>query len=149
MLPTRVNLVRRGVQLGCTLCPLCREDVESAQHMFCTCKVTQKVLDLCEKWIGRVTVRHESIPIHFQSFHLMDQRKSVNRAWKGMWVAVVTKIWKHKNKVVFRGGVVDEVEFFCLAQLKSWEWFKHRMSRIILFYSDWDFAPVKCLQSVK
>jgi len=88
-LPTRANLVRRGVQLGCALCPLCREDVESVQHLFCTCKVTQKVWDSCEKWMGRVTVRHKSIPIHFQSFHLRDQRKSVNRAWKGMLIVVV------------------------------------------------------------
>jgi len=66
-----------------------------------------------------------------------------------MWVAVVTEIWKHRNKVVFRGGVVDEVEVFCLAQLKGWEWFRHRMSRTLFSYSDWYFVPVKCLQSVK
>jgi len=36
--------------------------------------------------------QHESIPIHFQSLHLRDERKSVNRAWKEMWVAVVIEI---------------------------------------------------------
>jgi len=67
-LPTRVNLVRRGVLLGCTLCPMCRERLENAQHLFCTCKVAQKVWDLCERWIGKVTVRHESIPSTFKAF---------------------------------------------------------------------------------
>jgi len=31
-----------------------------------------------------------------------------------MWVVVVIEIWKHENKVVFRGGVVDEMKVFCL-----------------------------------
>jgi len=121
-LPTRVNLVRRGVLLVCTLCPMCQERLENAQHLFCTCKIAQKVWDLCERWIGRVTVRHESIPIHFQSFHLTDHRNSVNKAaCKGVWVAVVREIWNLRNTVVFRGGVVDEEEIFCLVQLKGWE----------------------------
>jgi len=79
-LPARDNLVRRGVPMGCILCPLFREHLENAQHLFCTCKVIQKVWDLCERWIGRVTIRHESIPIHFQSYHLTDHKNNVIRA---------------------------------------------------------------------
>ena len=60
-LSTRVNLVRRGVRLGCILCPMCREHVENAQYLFCTCKVTQKVWDMCERWIGRITVKHDPL----------------------------------------------------------------------------------------
>jgi len=40
------------------LCPLCRDEVENAQHLLCTCKVTQRVWDLCERWIRSVTTRH-------------------------------------------------------------------------------------------
>jgi len=36
-----------------------------------------------------------------------------------MWVAIVSKIWKHRNKVVFRGWVVDAEKVFSLAQLKG------------------------------
>jgi len=43
----------------------------------------------------------------------------VNRAWKWVWIAVMIEIWKHRNKIVFRGGIVDEEEVFCLAQLKG------------------------------
>ena len=38
------------------------------------------------------TVRHKSILIHFQGFHLRDHRNSMNKAWKGVWVAVVMEI---------------------------------------------------------
>jgi len=43
----------------------------------------------------------------------------------------------HRNKVVFRGGVVDKVKVFYPAQLKGWLWLKHKMSRSMFSYSDW------------
>jgi len=43
-------------------------------------------------------------------------------------VAIVLEIWSHRNKVVFKGGVVDHEEIFSLAQLKGWLWLKHKMT---------------------
>ena len=105
-LPTRSNLVKRGLQLPNLLCPFCQECVESAQRLFVTCKVTQKVQNQCERWVGIVTVRHESIIVHFHSSYLFCKGHYVNKALKGMWVAIVLEIWNQKNKVVFdRGGL--------------------------------------------
>jgi len=115
-LPTRTNLGRRGVQLGNTCYPLCHEGVETTQHLFSSCKVTQKVWDYCERWIWNVTVRHEDITSHFQSFHLLGHNNRVNTLWKGMWVTIVSEIWNHRNKVVFSSGVVDVEEIFSLVK---------------------------------
>ena len=81
-------------------------------------------------------VRYESTLVNFQSFCLLGQRQSVNKTWKGLWVAIVSKIWNHRNKVVFRGGVVDANEIFSLAQVKGWLWAKYKMKRTIFSYSD-------------
>jgi len=35
-------------------------------------------------------------------------------------MAVVWKIWYHKNRIVFKNKVVDDIEIFTLAQLKAW-----------------------------
>jgi len=50
--------------------------------------------------------------------------------------------------VVFKGGVVDAVEIFGLAQLKGWLWAKYKMKRTTFSYPDWILSPVKCLQSL-
>ena len=65
-----------------------------------------------------MTVRHELITSYFQRFHLMGHNNRVNLVWKGLWVAIVSEIWSHRNKVVFNGAVVDAEEIFSLAQLK-------------------------------
>jgi len=44
-LPTRVNLARREIQVGNMCCPLCSGDIETAQHLFSTCRVAQNIWD--------------------------------------------------------------------------------------------------------
>jgi len=53
-----------------------------------------------------------------------------------LWVAIVSEIWNHKNKVVFKGGVVDADEIFSLAQLKGWLSAKYKIKRTFFSYSD-------------
>jgi len=47
---------------------------------------------------------------------------SVNEVWGVIWIAVVNEIWKHRNRVIFNGGVIDELKVFALMQLKAWSW---------------------------
>jgi len=147
-LPTRLNLAKRGMQLTDLPCPLCQEYEESGQHLFTTCKVAQNVWDQCKRWVGNVNVRHESITIHFQSFGLVSWRQCVNLAWKEMWVAIVTELWNHRNKVIFNRELVYATEIFTLAQLKGWCWLKNKFKRVAFSYSDWHFAPLKCLDTL-
>jgi len=147
-LPTRSNLSLRGLQLTSLFCPLCLESVESDQHLFVMCKVAQNVWDQCERWVGIASVRHETIEAHFLSFCLLFRRHSINVAWKGMWMAIVTEIWNQRNKVVFNRGIVDAMGIFTLAQLRSWFWFKHKFKGCTSSYLDWYFSPTKCLKSL-
>jgi len=55
-LPTRSNLVKRGMQLTNLSRPLCLEYLETGQHLYATCKVAQNFWDHCERWVENVTV---------------------------------------------------------------------------------------------
>ncbi|GJU54666.1 RNA-directed DNA polymerase, eukaryota [Tanacetum coccineum] len=50
-LPTRVNLVRRGVQVSSILCPICDEEQEDISHLFFLCEVARDVSRrICHWW---------------------------------------------------------------------------------------------------
>ncbi|GKE07063.1 RNA-directed DNA polymerase, eukaryota, reverse transcriptase zinc-binding domain protein, partial [Tanacetum coccineum] len=49
-LPTRVNLDRKGVDVGSILCPICSEDVESANHIFFSCEMAKDLWALFTRW---------------------------------------------------------------------------------------------------
>ena len=103
-LPTRVNLVRRQVMMLSTVCPLCNNKDETVQHVFFECIVAQKVWDNCDRWIGIHSVRHNKAGSHLMNFYLIWFNKKVNTVWKGMWLAIVWEIWRHRNNVVFNAG---------------------------------------------
>jgi len=67
-LRTRVNLVRRQVEMPSTLCSLCNHEDETIQHVLFECIVAQKVWDNCDRWIGIYSVRPNTVGSHFYEF---------------------------------------------------------------------------------
>jgi len=122
-LPARTNLAKRGLELTCNLYPFCNKNVEIeiGEHLYITCETAQRVGD---SWIGVSSVRHQSVLNHFRSFYRVGCNKKSNAVWKGMWIAV-WKIWLHRNKIVFKNGVVYIEKIFYLALIKGWSWAKH------------------------
>jgi len=46
---------------------------------------------------------HNVSLLHFSQFKMSNTPASVNEVWKIIWIAVVNEVWKHKNKVIFKG----------------------------------------------
>ena len=67
-------------------------------------------------------MRVNDIANHFYIFHLVGLSKKANYVWKGMWLAITKAIWSYRNKIIFDGGQVDEIEIFAVAQLYAWSW---------------------------
>jgi len=57
--------------------------------------------------------------------------------WEVIWIAVVTELWKHRNKVIFNGGVVDGLEMAALVQVKTWFWITSKSLSGLFSFSEW------------
>jgi len=49
---------------------------------------------------------------HLLQFNICNAYESVNLVLESVWMVVVRKIWCHRNKIIFKGGVVDHSDFF-------------------------------------
>ncbi|GJX36639.1 RNA-directed DNA polymerase, eukaryota, reverse transcriptase zinc-binding domain protein [Tanacetum coccineum] len=49
-LPYRVNLDRKGIEVGSLLCPTCQLDVETVNHIFFICEMAKDLWSLLAKW---------------------------------------------------------------------------------------------------
>lgn len=65
------------------------------------------------------SVDHIDSCSHFLHFNLNNVLDYVNVVWESFWVANNGEIWRHKNKHIFKGGVIDHSEIFSLTQLKA------------------------------
>jgi len=135
----------KGVQLQHSLCELCLDCEESASHLFFSCTMSQKVWKMCDSWIRVSSVHHNQARIHF---HMSSLNTRQNTMWKGMGLAIVGKLWRHRNEVIFKQKKVDTEEIFSLAQVNAWAWLKHKIPSVKFSYSDWNFAPIVCLKSL-
>jgi len=66
-------------------------------------------------------------------------------AWGNIWIAIIGEIWRHRNKYIFKGEVIDYLEIFSFAQLKVWCWLTSSCDYTYFSYFDWCFAA--CLLS--
>jgi len=73
---------------------------------------------------------------------------SVNKVWGVFWIAVVNEIWKHKNRVIFKGGVVGVLEAFVLVQLKAWSWVTSKSPSVHFSFSDWCIDSLVCMRMI-
>jgi len=78
------------------------------------------VWNLYHAWLGILSVASLHAYFHFLQFKLSNAPESVNLGVGYIWIAVVSEIWSHRNKIIFKGGVLDSYSFevFSLAQLK-------------------------------
>jgi len=63
---------------------------------------------------------HNDPLLIFFQFRLCNAPDSVNDVWGAILIVVISEMWKHRNNVIFKGGVVDCLELFVMIQLKVW-----------------------------
>nr|GEY14256.1 RNA-directed DNA polymerase, eukaryota, reverse transcriptase zinc-binding domain protein [Tanacetum cinerariifolium] len=68
-LPTRSNLVNRGLDVPCLLCPICRMGVESRDHLFFGCPMALDLFRLLGRWWCKTRMR---IPLNL-NFNIYDK----------------------------------------------------------------------------
>jgi len=101
-----------------TLCPLCNMEDETIQHVLFEYVVSRKVWSNCHRWIGIEFVRPNTTVHHFMNFNWFRCNNKVNTVWKGTLITIVWEIWKHRNNVVFKCGVVDATKLLSWHDLK-------------------------------
>jgi len=114
---SKVNLQRRRITVSCNLCPFCRMEEETVQHIFSTCVVAHRLWVKCYNWVGIKSVRNYDIANQFCNFYVNAMSKRSNFVWKGMWMTLALEIWKHRNRIVFDKGKLDEIKIFAMTQL--------------------------------
>ncbi|GJW18964.1 RNA-directed DNA polymerase, eukaryota, reverse transcriptase zinc-binding domain protein [Tanacetum coccineum] len=50
ILPTRLNISKRGMDIESILCPLCEKNVESSSHIFFTCPISREIFHKVLLW---------------------------------------------------------------------------------------------------
>ncbi|CAJ2630732.1 unnamed protein product [Trifolium pratense] len=126
-LPTRVNLVTRGV-LSSTAhsCIFGCGEAESAHHLFISCSTVGSLWDLVRSWIGIPLAGFTTLRDHFVQFVSSAGGSRARRSFLQLiWLACVWVVWTERNHRLFTGSadtshiLLDKIKLFSFRWLKT------------------------------
>jgi hypothetical protein len=148
-LPTRESLFSKGVITNVldSCCVFCCNQVESIDHVFLHCQVSNSIWLLIFKWMGVSPIMNANVQQHFLLFGDLIKGNINKRYWHNIWLATTWCIWRWRNQIVFRGeranvsNIVDQIIYM------SWFWFTGRSrSNVDISFDTWYNNPLHCLQ---
>ncbi|GJQ94463.1 RNA-directed DNA polymerase, eukaryota, reverse transcriptase zinc-binding domain protein [Tanacetum coccineum] len=100
-LPTRVNLDRKDIDVGSILCPICMEDVETANHIFCSCNMAKDLWSMFAKWWDIDIPVCANYTDWFEWLDDLNVSNKVRSFIKGVGDSLLWHIWKFRNELIF------------------------------------------------
>jgi len=147
-LATKTNMVRRGITVASSICNLCRVEEETSSLLFFECRFAWLLWNHCCVWLGVQGVFHNVPLLNFSQFRMSNAPTLMDEVWGGIWIAVVNEVWRHRNRVIFKGGGVDVLDAFTLVQLKTWYWVSSKSQSAFFSFSDWCLDPMVCIMMI-
>ncbi|GJX66973.1 RNA-directed DNA polymerase, eukaryota, reverse transcriptase zinc-binding domain protein [Tanacetum coccineum] len=141
-LPTRVNLDRKDIDVGSILCPICMEDVETANHIFFSCNMAKDLWSMFAKWWDI------DIPVCANStdwFEWLDDLNVSNKVRsfiEGVGDSLLWHIWKFRNELIFSSTPPKKALLWDSIVSLSFLWISSRNLNCNLNWGHWLQYPL-------
>ncbi|GJS17853.1 RNA-directed DNA polymerase, eukaryota [Tanacetum coccineum] len=128
-LPTRLNLIRRGVALESTSCPICLVGEEDVSHTLFQCPLAQAVLrQICRWWEvpWQQWASFSEWTVWFSDIRLKSKIKSL---FEGVFMVAWWAIWGFRNRSIFEISPPNRSLIFDDIVSHSFLWCHNRSNR--------------------
>ncbi|MFS7953394.1 putative reverse transcriptase zinc-binding domain-containing protein [Helianthus anomalus] len=136
-IPTFDALRRRGITVSDEMCPLCKMEFESVEHLFTSCVTAVVLWQKISRWC-RIA------PIYAFSFRdLLEVHKGSSISAKdkviiqGIIFISCWCLWLARNRAVFSDSEIKVEGVFSEVRSLGYLWFKHRSKSSSVSWLDW------------
>nr|GEU38675.1 RNA-directed DNA polymerase, eukaryota, reverse transcriptase zinc-binding domain protein [Tanacetum cinerariifolium] len=135
-IPTRSNLVRRGVQVSSTLCPVCNVSVEGSSHLFSSCDVATSISRLICRWWNLPWTPFGSYSEWLEWFKYIRLGSKCKGILEGVFYVSCWCLWKFRNQLLFVTQKPRKDVLFDDIVSRSFTWSLYR-SKHIFSWDSW------------
>ncbi|GKD13710.1 RNA-directed DNA polymerase, eukaryota [Tanacetum coccineum] len=135
-LPTRVNLVRRGINVDSCVCPICSSGEDEINHILFRCDLAQQVLRRICRWWELDPSDWNTFQewyAWFSSIRFSSKSKSL---LEGTFFVAWWHIWRIRNRIIFEGVLPRRSEVFDNIIFCAFNWCNNRC-RKVFSWEDW------------
>ncbi|XP_022040060.1 uncharacterized protein LOC110942593 [Helianthus annuus] len=117
-IPTADALRKRGIQVGNGVCPLCKTDDESVEHIFTSCIVAVILWQKVSWWCGMAPIYAFSVKDLLDVHKDRNINSGVKHVVQGIMFISVWCLWLARNRAVFSNADVKVDSVF--SEVRDW-----------------------------
>ncbi|KAJ0702066.1 putative RNA-directed DNA polymerase [Helianthus annuus] len=136
-IPTADSLRRRNILTAVDLCPICKSEMETVEHLFTSCVTAVVLWQKISRWCRIPPVFAFSfkdlVEIHKGSSISIKEKPII----QGIIFVSCWCLWLARNRALFSGITVKVEDVFSEVRSLGFLWFKHRSKHRSISWSDW------------
>ncbi|GKB11683.1 putative RNA-directed DNA polymerase, eukaryota, reverse transcriptase zinc-binding domain protein [Tanacetum coccineum] len=125
-LSSRVNLVRRGIEISSLLCPLCLGDFETVNHSFFNCDLAKGLWSLFAKWWEVDIPACGNIAEWYEWLGGLHVSSNVRLFLEGVGGTIMWAIWNFRNLLIFSSPPPKKATLWDYIVSQSYLWISSR-----------------------
>ncbi|GJZ77394.1 RNA-directed DNA polymerase, eukaryota [Tanacetum coccineum] len=129
-LPTKTNLVHRGVNVESCICSTCSSDEEDINHSLFCCNLAQQILVRICRWWDIQAIGWSSFQEWYTWFESIRLPLKVKSMLEGVFFVAWWSIWRFRNQIIFddihprRSVIFDDIVF------RAFNWCNSRCHKV-------------------
>ncbi|GJR90742.1 RNA-directed DNA polymerase, eukaryota, reverse transcriptase zinc-binding domain protein [Tanacetum coccineum] len=144
-LPTRSNLSNRGLDIPCTLCPICANVVETRNHLFFGCSMYIDLMQLLCRW-WNIQTPIISDPTSWETwFNNLKFNKLQKLALEASFFSMWWHIWIYRNTILFSSKKPLKSLIFDSIVSHTWLWVSSRCKKLNVNWVAWLKDPLNAI----
>nr|GEY08021.1 putative ribonuclease H protein At1g65750 family [Tanacetum cinerariifolium] len=136
LLPHRLNLFLRGMDIPAISCSSCNGNVESANHIFFKCIIASDVWKLVYRWCEIPFVQALSFEVFKVWFSSWNTPKEKKHGFYVISSSVLWWIWRFRNSVTFNSQPLRKSDIFDYVRSSLFSYLRNR-GNLILSWTEW------------
>nr|GEU79749.1 RNA-directed DNA polymerase, eukaryota [Tanacetum cinerariifolium] len=125
-LPTRTNLIKRGITIDSTLCPICGVSEEDVQHTFFRCDLAKNISRRICRWWEIESCGWSSFQEWADWFSSIRVSSKLKAILEGVFYVAWWYFWSFRNRSIFDDKAPSRSELFDDIVLSTFNWCKWR-----------------------
>ncbi|XP_076907600.1 uncharacterized protein LOC143564109 [Bidens hawaiensis] len=136
-IPVLLELVKRGISVTTTVCPVYEDDLESAEHLVVSCNFAQSLWSVISSWCKVPSIYAFSVKdlLELHRYTRFPEKKA--KAFNVVCLTTIWCIWSARNTLVFEGKPVNLNNVVGEIKALSFLWVKNRRRNTRLTWEKW------------
>ncbi|GKD18766.1 RNA-directed DNA polymerase, eukaryota, reverse transcriptase zinc-binding domain protein [Tanacetum coccineum] len=141
-LPTLTNLDKKGIDVPSLLCPVCSDQVETADHLFFSCDTVQALWGLLARWCQLDFLGFSNIADWFSWLDSARLSKHARLVLEGIASTMFWSLWNFRNAWIFSSSKPKKANIWDSIVHQSFLWISSRNPKFRFRWIDWLRNPI-------